>query len=167
MMCRFCHKNRPIRRLQGCNESVPDSSDRLYKSRALGIVIECLPDFAYSGVDAIVHINKNGLPPYPVGDPFPGYDFAALLNQQQQDLQRDALEFDGPPPATKLKRRGIELAAAEANQLLREPNTRDGHGTPHPSGTYSTPICGTGQQSPFIEQLTVTCKYRRNTDRLH
>jgi hypothetical protein len=128
MMCWFCHKNRPIRRLQDCNESIPDSSDRLYKSRALGIIIEDLPDFAYGGVDPVVHIHKNALAPYPVGDRFPGYDFAVLLNQHQQDLQRNALELDGPPTAAKLKGRSIQLTVPEADRSLRDADTPYSHG---------------------------------------
>src|SRR5579859_1207098 len=99
----FRHNYRPIRRFQLRDESIPDSSNRLHKSRLLGIVIEDLPNFADRGVDTVVNIHENAFAPYPFGNCFPGYDFATLLDEHKEHLQRDVLELHDPPPAAKLK----------------------------------------------------------------
>src|SRR5215831_20287223 len=103
MMCRFCHRKWTIWRLQSCNKSVPDSGDRLHKSRALRIVVEDSPNFAYGGIDTVVYIDKNALAPYPVGKRLAGDHFVVLLDEDEQNPQGNALKFHPPPPSAQLQ----------------------------------------------------------------
>ena|SRR5215467_12596489 len=76
------------------NESIALPGDCLYEMRLLGIVAQDLADLSYSAVDAVVSIEKNALPPNPFGDLVPANNLPSLFNEEEQNLQRNTLEFE-------------------------------------------------------------------------
>ena len=108
-----------IARLQDrSHEAIASSGDGLNETRLLGIVLQHLPDLADGAVDAVVHIQVGALAPDPLGDLLPGDQLARALGEQQEDLQRDPLELDGPAGAPELVGRAVQLQLlAEADGL--------------------------------------------------
>lgn len=68
-----------------------------------------LPDLTDSAIDTVVRIKKDALAPNSLNNFFAAYDLRALLNEQQKDLHRDALQLERTPVAGKLVGLKIDL----------------------------------------------------------
>src|SRR5580704_1968733 len=75
------------------NESIASARERLHIARLLRIVLQNLTDFADGAVDAVVGVEKDVFAPDLPGDFFAGDELTFLLDQNEQDLQRNALEL--------------------------------------------------------------------------
>jgi hypothetical protein len=75
------------------NESIASARERLHKARLLGIVLQNPTDFADGAVDAVVGVEKDVFAPDPPGNFFAGDELTFLLDQNEQDLQRNALQL--------------------------------------------------------------------------
>ena len=91
------------------NESVSPAGERLDIARLLRIVLEHLADFADGAVDAVVGIEKDVFSPDLFRNFFARDELAFLLNQDEQDLQGNALEFQGTSKVAELEGSQIDL----------------------------------------------------------
>jgi hypothetical protein len=84
----------------------------------VGVILQRLPKLPDRSPDAVVCIEKDTLTPNPRDDFVPGDNLVLLLNKQDKNLQRDALQFEdvtaaGQPPGT-----GSSSSFAEPDRSL-------------------------------------------------
>jgi hypothetical protein len=100
------------------HEAIPPSGNGLNETRLLRIVLQHLPDLAHCAIDAVVHIQVGALAPDPLRNLLPGDQVARALGEQEQDVQRDALELQGTTSPPELIGRAVKLQVlAEADGL--------------------------------------------------
>src|ERR1700677_3961445 len=83
------------------DETVSLPRDRLYEARLFGIILQDLPDLANRSVYAVVGVEEDILAPDPLDDVLPADDLSVTLNQDRQNLGRNAFEFDHATVATQ------------------------------------------------------------------
>lgn len=88
--------------------------------RLLRIVLQDLADFADGAVDAVVGIKKNALAPDFLGNFVARDKLTLLLDQDEQDLQGNALQFKGASQVAKFEGSQIDLKILpESDGFLR------------------------------------------------
>jgi len=84
--------------------------------RLLGIVVQDLTYLADRAINAVIGIKKNALAPDFLNDLFPCGELASLLNQEEQNLRRDALQPEHTPAAAQFVSLEVEF------EILTEPD---------------------------------------------
>ena len=99
------------------DETVSLPRDRLYEARLFGIILQDLPNLADRSVDAVVGVEEDILAPDPLNDVFPSDDLSPALNQDRQNLRRNALQFEHATGAAQGASGEIEVEIlAKSNQ---------------------------------------------------
>src|SRR5262249_2312202 len=78
----------------GGDKAIAAPDDGLHKPRLLGIIFQHLADLSNRRIDAVVRVKEHVLAPDPLNDPFARDQLAALLDQQKQQLHRNAAQSD-------------------------------------------------------------------------
>jgi hypothetical protein len=73
------------------------------------IVAKRLPDFADGGVDTVLGIEENVLPPDSFDDLIAGHKLTVRLDQESENLHRDFFEFDDMIPLSQLVPAAVKL----------------------------------------------------------
>jgi len=92
----------------------------LHIARLLGIVLQYLADFAHGAIDAVVGIEKGAFAPDFLGNFLAADELTILLDQNEQDLQRNAFELYHATSVSELEGSRIDLeVVSEPNVSLR------------------------------------------------
>jgi hypothetical protein len=79
------------------------------------VVAKRSPDFANSGIDAMVDINKNAVTPKLPSDFLSGYELTASLNQQDEQVHRTFLKVQTAFSSLQHVARWVEGELAEVD----------------------------------------------------
>ena len=75
------------------NESIPSSGHGLDKPRGFGVVLKSLAKFADCASDAVIRVEENIIAPNPGHDFLATDDLAPVLQEQNEDFQRDTFQL--------------------------------------------------------------------------
>jgi hypothetical protein len=95
------------------DEAVTLAGHSFNKGRLLRRVFEGSPQFANGGVDAAFDIDVDAMPPQARADLFPADQLPLMFDEEDQQLQRDPLEFYGARSVPELKARDVEIKVSE------------------------------------------------------
>ena len=78
----------------GGDEAIPLAGDGLYETRLFGIVLQNLPDLTNRSINAVIGVEEDILAPDSRDDVLPANDLSLVLDQDRQNLCRNALQFE-------------------------------------------------------------------------
>jgi hypothetical protein len=78
-----------------------------------------MPDFAHGGIDSVLGIEKNILPPNVRDDFLTRHQLAPSFDKQAEEFERDALQVHTPAGSAEFKGTPVKLEFAESEEFAR------------------------------------------------